>query len=145
MAYRMGDVSRMHRVYRKEAPFRGWPLWPLDAYNTGLVLFLASGVPALLYVSNHSEIFSTMDPLLQRRGNWVIVWLYLTCTAEAVIFMVRVLRKAPRTSDGKLEWNAVLKNEYLRNDLYLAILGWVGILFIYLASATILSLVNSLH
>ncbi len=126
-----GDDLRMWRMYRHEAPARQWPIWPFFAYRILLVLFALSGVPVAFNGDKLIKVVSFR--LVLARMDWIIMWSCIASLALAVVFTVRLISKLPM-SDGKVMWGTLLKDEYLRSDLYAAILGWFGIPAIYFSA-----------
>jgi hypothetical protein len=133
------DDYRMWKTYRLEAPDRDWPLWPFFAYRIVLFLFILSAVVLMVNVERAERIVN-LDVVFGK-GDWIIAWSYLTSLVIAVAFTARFLSKLP-ARDAKNGWQRVFADEYRRNDLYVALLGWFGLVMIYFAAPTLREMVG---
>lgn len=65
-----------------------------------------------------------MEP---RLTSWVFGWVYLVTLSQALLFSYRTVRRLPRIPAGSRDWKQGLRDEYVRNDFYAALHGWVGL------------------
>ncbi len=126
------DTLRMFRLYKHLAPSRGWPLWPIPGFwllaSTALLLGIAAGL-SLPGAEEPLKVTSTVAGLQVRRV--IFVWICFASALGAVWFTYRVLHKVPLGTEGRRDWTRLFRDEYLRSDVYAAVLGWVGLLILY--------------
>jgi hypothetical protein len=109
------DTIGLFRTYRQIAPSRGWSLWPIVSFwvcgtamfALGFIFFLTGGL------SNPTTISIRISPAL------ILIWVSVGSLFLALWFTYRVIWKTPRLETGRRNWGHLLRDEYVRSDLYL--------------------------
>jgi len=124
-----GDTLRLLRTYRQIAPTRAWSLWPIVAYWVCLAAVFA--VPLLIIFAGDPS--NPARTVVRIRPEFFLIWVGVVSLFLAPWFTYRVIRKIPRLETGRRNWEHLFRDEYIRSDAYLAILGWLGLLGAFLA------------
>jgi len=122
------DTVRIFRVYRQLAPSRGWPLWPITGF------WVLSGVAMFCMglIELTDDGYTSIVTSVRISRPFFLAWVSLSTLCVSFWFTYRVIRKIPRLDTGRRNWKHLLSDEYLRSDAYLAILGWGGLLALWL-------------
>jgi len=126
------DTVRMFRQYKQLAPSRGWSRWPIVGFWVFAAIAFVFGIAAGLSLGSEqrSEGFIRIaSKLLLTRA--IFIWIYFAIVLQALWFTYRLLRKVPLTAEGRRDWKHLVREEYLRSDFYLAVLGWIGLVLLY--------------
>lgn len=115
------DLIQAFRTYRALARERGWQTWPTRGF--WLAMAACFGVAIALAASLKAP---TPGAFISIRADYVLIWVALTSLAVALWFTRRVIREVPRLQTGERDWRRILRDDYLRSDAYLAVLGWIG-------------------
>lgn len=122
-----GDLRKALRQYSQIAPVRGWPTWPVPAFWLAIAGMFLMLLPLMTQLGGRTPVSSIPRPL------FFLAWVSLASLILAVWFTRRLIRKIPRNQTGTRDWKLLLHDEYVRNDAYAAILGWVGPFLAWLA------------
>jgi hypothetical protein len=126
------DTFRVLRQYRNLAPENAWSLWPIYGYWLFLIPALCAGAAAALYFNSSPRSQNDLSVHLPTLGA-ALFWAACSSFLIALVFSYRAFHSEQRM---KLrDWKRWISNEYIRNDVALAILGWAGFL---LASLTLI-------
>ena len=122
------DAIRMFRAYRQLAPSRGWPLWPITGFWASVAAMFCMGFLIEFTDDGSTSIVTS----IRISRTFFLFWVSLSTLCVSSWFTYRVIRKIPRLDTGRRNWKHLLSDEYLRSDAYLAILGWGGLLALWL-------------
>jgi hypothetical protein len=99
------------RQYREKALERNWPLWPVYTFWVTSIPAVCAGFVAVVTVDRS-------QPLQSPRISVALMWVCVSSLLIALLFSYRASRQF---SLGRLK-----TDDYLRNDVALAALGWLG-------------------
>jgi len=121
------DTLRVFSQYRELAAENRWALWPISCFWLFSLLCIMC-MAALPYVnsSRFSNHGLTAPHWLSTRAT--LLWVLATSLIIALVFSYRVLRHISWQKTKLPSWKALVSEEFVRNDLTVAALGWVGFL-----------------
>ena len=118
-----GDVLRVLRQYRAMAQQQSWPLWPIHAFWVLLPPALCAAGLAFLFFNPTAP--SSRPPIMPT-ARLALLWTSVSSLLIALVFSLRIYRHASETATDRAQGRSLFRSPHIRNDLYLALLGWAG-------------------
>lgn len=126
-------VLRRFRVLAKE---NSWSLWPYYGFWLTLVFFFTSAA-ALIATDCCSPLPGGATRLRALTTSSALAWWWLCSNLLiGIVFSYRALRGFSAGHGTLSSWRSWISDQYIRNDLALAILGWVGAMVTFLWQRT---------